>query len=259
MKGPARILVHPGFHKTGTSSLQHFLRRNRQALAPHAQLKLPGDLTEAKRAARYFSRTGKLLALSDFQSAMLRHLSDLDDRDLVISSEVLTGHCPGKHGIMDHSSGVTLIAALVAVIRELFPTTRVDLLLTTRDPDSWLASVWKHSLAGVRCTDDLQTFSSKYRDAADWEGIKTAVSKQCHVDQTSLSTLENWRDHRFGPAAPIIEWLNLPEQIKTGLHPAIHGNPGPDAETVQKMLDLNASDLPDKEVHMRKKALLDLG
>jgi hypothetical protein len=30
-----RVIVHAGYHKTGTTSLQDFLHRNRAALAPH--------------------------------------------------------------------------------------------------------------------------------------------------------------------------------------------------------------------------------
>ena len=39
---PARIVLHTGFHKTGTSTVQAFLRTNRKALLPVLAIRLKG-------------------------------------------------------------------------------------------------------------------------------------------------------------------------------------------------------------------------
>ena len=53
-----RILIHAGFHKTGTTSVQAALRRNREALAPWLRLRLPGQTRTLRQAARAALRRG---------------------------------------------------------------------------------------------------------------------------------------------------------------------------------------------------------
>ncbi|HAC50653.1 MAG TPA: hypothetical protein DCE85_15435, partial [Sulfitobacter sp.] len=52
---PRRIILHPGFHKTGTSSLQATLRANRTALKPHVALRLRWHMKDLLHATRGYS------------------------------------------------------------------------------------------------------------------------------------------------------------------------------------------------------------
>ncbi|MFT6684656.1 MAG: hypothetical protein ACJAQV_001833, partial [Loktanella salsilacus] len=48
------VIVHPGFHKTGTSSLQSWLGQNRRALKPYLSFYGKADFLTAGSAARIY-------------------------------------------------------------------------------------------------------------------------------------------------------------------------------------------------------------
>ena len=50
-EGPRRIVLHAGFHRTGTTSAQKTLRLNGSALWPRMALELPHRMTEVCSAA----------------------------------------------------------------------------------------------------------------------------------------------------------------------------------------------------------------
>ena len=56
-----QILLHPGFHKTGTSSMQHFLWINREVLEPYFDLRMFRHMKPVVRLASLFSRTNNPL------------------------------------------------------------------------------------------------------------------------------------------------------------------------------------------------------
>ena len=63
---PRRIVVHAGFHKTGTSTVQALLRDNREALKPYLRSMLKGGMTELLSAARGFSTWRDPVTLAKF-------------------------------------------------------------------------------------------------------------------------------------------------------------------------------------------------
>ncbi len=91
-----RILLHPGFHKTGTSSMQHFLWVNRAALAPHAHVMLLRHVQAVAKACMYFSTTLNPLALTDLvelmDAALAAHPPG-EGQDIVLSCEGFRAIC----------------------------------------------------------------------------------------------------------------------------------------------------------------------
>jgi hypothetical protein len=49
---PRRVILHAGFHKTGTTSVQEFLRANRSALKKHVAIRLKPQMRDLIHAAR---------------------------------------------------------------------------------------------------------------------------------------------------------------------------------------------------------------
>ena len=57
-----KIIIHAGFHKTGTTSLQQNLRANRAVLRPDIRLVLRPGMTALCESARAYSRSRAVTA-----------------------------------------------------------------------------------------------------------------------------------------------------------------------------------------------------
>lgn len=252
-----RILLHPGFHKTGTSSIQHFLWTNRQVLAPHAAPVMLRHLKPVVRMACRFSRFRNPLDLIDLVPALDQALAEAGirpDQDIVISCEGLLGHLPGWPGVATYDAAPTLIAAYAGYLQDRYPGADLQIVLTTRDADGWLFSAYRHHLRGQRMTLSADEFAAQYATAADLGGAAAAIVAAVDVPVRTID-LADMRGHPGGPGGALCDLLDLPETTRARLRPVGQGNIGPDAGLWQRFLDLNRSTLADRAVHAEKARL----
>ena len=89
-----KIVLHAGFHKTGTTTVQNALKTNRSTLAPEIHILLKNDLTGLIGATKgYSSSLDPLdLALISFETAQVAQTLR-DHHAVIISAESLCGHC----------------------------------------------------------------------------------------------------------------------------------------------------------------------
>src|SRR3989338_5710108 len=170
-----RIILHAGFHKTGTSSLQAILARHRAALLPHARLVLHDEMADVLKRATRFAVGGDPFDLAGFNAAFValcERLATEGHQTLILSCEGLSGRTPGKKGINDYSAALPLAQAMSACVKAVFGAkAEQHFLYTTRDAESWLYSAWRHNLAGYRVTEDLDSFRSTCAKAADFPAL----------------------------------------------------------------------------------------
>ncbi|HCP80315.1 MAG TPA: hypothetical protein DIT67_01530, partial [Octadecabacter sp.] len=153
-----RIFLHSGFHKTGTSSIQAFLAKNRDILKPFVKILLLDELPDVVRLSTRFSVSKHPLDLFDFQEAFCAFASNLahssDARPILISCEGLSGRSPGKKGITTYKAATLIAQSMIGALEaEFSDSLDLSLIFTTREPNSWLKSVYKHNLHGYRITD----------------------------------------------------------------------------------------------------------
>jgi hypothetical protein len=109
----APILIHAGFHKTGTSTVQKFLQHNRPALNPHMALGLKWKMKDILHAARGFSTWRDPVTLMKFTrrfDAFVAAHYGVKRRGLFLSAEELCGHMPGRGDLRDYSAAPLLMA-----------------------------------------------------------------------------------------------------------------------------------------------------
>ena len=87
---PRRLILHAGFHKTGTSTVQQVLRTNRATLKKHLALRLKPQMKDLLHATRGYSTWRDPVSLAKAQarfSDLLTGLPGMPRRTLVISAE----------------------------------------------------------------------------------------------------------------------------------------------------------------------------
>ncbi|MGB0968887.1 MAG: hypothetical protein ACPGUX_11930 [Halocynthiibacter sp.] len=247
-----RVLLHLGFHKTGTTTAQAFLRENfriiRQVCVPVLRRKMKTLYPEATE----FSRTGQERELRRFRrkfTALLEELPLQDDLQVLISEENLIGQMPGKFDVWSYDTAPILLGSMLECIRDIFPEpAEVTVLFSTRDAESWARSVWKHTLLADRLTLDLKTMREKLKPASDHQAVLSDLRKEFPKIIFVENNLTSLDDTEFGPATPMVDWLRMPPELRQTLRRIAPQNTSPTMEMAQHLLDLNRSDLNDDEL-----------
>lgn len=255
---PRRVIVHAGFHKTGTTSAQRFLLANGKYIWPRCAMVLPGRLRggAATLAVRY-SRFPTKVLLDSFAAdlrATLAAINAGEKRSILISDENLAGRMPGRDGQVGYTATPALMAQAEQVIHDVFGTSDITYHFTTRQPDDWLHSTYRHNLRTSRLTLDWDDYAAGFGPAADLDGVVRAVQEAVtgRVQAADLGAL----DGPEGPAAPLLDLIALPDHLRRNLAPNPMQNQGPDTGLAAQLLDLNRSALSDDAVAAAKALLL---
>ena len=252
------ILFHPGFHRTGTSSIQHFLWRNHESLAPHVQLMMLRHLKPVVRLCAHFSTTKNpldLLEMSELLDTAFTERALPDTNNLIISCEGLSGHMPGRNGVDDYSAAPLLIQYFVSYLQERFPDARVRVILSTRDSESWLRSVYRYQLRATRLTLDEDTFVARFAQVADFDTLLSDIATLLEETEVLFLPLEEAKNLSSGPGGALIQQIELPTFLRQSLVTVSAGNEGPDAAMQAEFLRLNQSELGNSEVATLKQGL----
>ncbi|MDQ2090680.1 hypothetical protein [Marimonas arenosa] len=255
-----QILVHAGFHKTGTTSVQQTLRENRGLLKERVVLALPWKLKPLLHAARAWSAYRDPLSLAKFThraEAFVAELPPLRHRGLIMCSEELSGHLPGRGGIPDYRGAVPLMGELTRALRRRFPDHDLRVVYSTRAPDAWLESAYWEQVKSSSQTMSLAAFRDQYTRAADFNPVLAAIRRAIAPASLESFALEDCAADRLGPAAPLLRLAGLDDAVCAGLTPLPPANTRLAQEALDHLLDLNRTHPDSADRAAAKQAYLD--
>ncbi len=252
-----KVVIHQGFHKTGTTTLQKTLSKNREYLKDRVNVLLPDDLQEASLAARRYAIAPKDRTLRNFGAIVreaLKPFADQGGKPLLISNEEFAGLIPGRKGVWSYEQTHVLSKALLDEVSRLTDAgDRIIFLFTTRNAADWIRSKYWQNLRSHRIREDLSQYGKALQQGADLEAVVRrvieAVSPRAEVESVNVSSLD---DHDF----PLIKALSILNVRSDRLITSDNRNVQPAGGT-DYFLDLNRSNLSDEEVAAAKRAYLD--
>lgn len=261
--GPVRVIVHAGFHKTGTSSLQDYLDRHREALAPHLAYYGKAQMPAVDAAARAYGQRPFPWRLATFRVALRSFLSDVPEAPLIVlSRESFSGRMPGQRDWLGRRvvrfapAAIPLARALAAEITDRFgPATRVEFLYTIRDRERWLRSLYGHILRVSPLKDDFETFRARFPAALSPEAEARHIAATLAPIPVHTAALEATAPSPAGPAQAIFDLVDLPADVTAALPPARRWNVGQREEVEAEFLALNRSALRRKRLRDAKEAI----
>lgn len=235
---PRRIVIHAGFHKTATSSVQQVLRGNRAVLKPHLRSVLKWGMRDLLHAARGYSTWRDPLTLTKFARrfrTLLTEHADMPRRTLCLSAEELSGHMPGREGIATYAAAPDLAAEMARIAQETCPEAETLFYYSTRAPEDWLRSAYWEHVKSSSLTLDFDAFRAQFPDAADLDAIvdRVATAQPCPVHRARIE------DHRAAPAAPLLRLCGVPQDTIAALPPTPVANPRPNPDTLTALLEAN--------------------
>lgn len=253
-----RIILHAGFHKTGTTSLQQTLRANRRRLAPEFRLVLRPGMTALCEAARGYSerRDDLNLGLVKYEAALLAERLQRDPADtILISSEDLSGHMPGRRGLRDYSAAPKLMQALALAFDTALPEDELVFFFTTREAESWLRSCYTQHLKASRLPLDADDYMKRFAGSASLESIVAQVAKALPRHAVLQAALEDHKARPLGPAEALLDVAGVPDARRGRLKYLPPANTAPPAEIQARLLELNRSALSQSALQEAKRAL----
>lgn len=250
-----RIILHAGFHKTGTTSVQQFLRANRAPLRRHLRLftRLGQEpLCDAVRAFSIQHDPVDRAVLAAEWGRFLAALDPDDPRPVLMSSEDLAGHMPGRHGLTHYDAAATILADLAAMLPA---DATLTVAFSLRDMPAWRRSCWAQHVRATRHAGDLDAYMTPVTDlAGDARAVAIALAGHAQVVTWAL---EDQATARFGPVTPLLALVALPDRVLARLKPPVLANPTlPDA-ALAELLALNRSALDRAALAAAKRVVID--
>jgi len=253
-----QLVVHPGFHKTGTTSLQDALTANRSLLAPHVEVITRAEMPAVCRTAKAYCETRDALDLGFFcyeLACLLSERAPDDPRPLLLTSEDLAGLMPGRRGATGYGAAPDLAAAIVRVTAEVAGSeARPAFYISTRR-HGWLQSLYWQLLLRDRLRLEQAEFKRLYRAAADLDSAARTVANAVTPCPVTVRALEDMTGP-LGPMDPVLDLLDLPQDLRGRLAPPTLRNTRGGPKLRARMLKVNRSDLSDRQALVRRRRML---
>lgn len=253
-----RIIIHAGFHKTGTTSLQQTLRANRAALRPDIRLVLRPGMASLCECARAYSRSREDydLGLVKYEAAMLmERLAEEQATTIVISSEDLSGHMPGRHGLHGYGAAPHLMRALSVAVKAVAPDNELSFFFTTRQADPWLRRCYAQHLRSSRMVLDESDYIKPLKSSAEHDKFITLVRKEVPEHTVMDAAIEDYIDRPLGMADAVLDQLHISMDRRAGLQSSAAPKAAFSPDLLTELLALNRSDLDDTALRKAKRAL----
>ncbi len=260
-----RIILHAGFHKTGTTSLQDSLRVNAARLAPLWRVNTRADdhaLCAVLDSARDYSVSGDDEDLAMVSAGTVLWLSHLDlkpGEGLLASSEDFAGHMPGKMGVKHYGAAAKVLRHVVETMRLFYQgRVQVDVVFTTRAPDPWLRSLYFQQAKHLDMKLDFADFCRAIPKAADHEAAVLKVGRKLGRTPVHLFALEDYADRKLGPAEAMFALARLPSDLLASLVPISprNSNPSGGIALAEALARLNRQGLPSHVLRRAKEDLI---
>lgn len=258
-----RVIVHAGFHKTGTSSLQAYLGRHRTTFSPWFAYYGPGEFADAGAKSRIYAQHPFPWRLAAFRRAFRRFLDGIADAPtIVLSRENFSGNMPGHRDwrgrtLMDfRTAAVPLMRVIRAELERRFgPDVAIELLYTTRARDGWIGSVYGHLLRSIHLTETRDAFAARLAATPALDAEASAIAAAVGLPVT-IRALEDLGQSRPGPALAVLEMTGVPATAWAALPPAGRANEGQSAAMAEAFLVLNRSGKSKPELKRRKDEMI---
>lgn len=254
-----RVIVHAGFHRTGTTSIQHMMQRNARKLARHFRILTRRQMPALCEAARAWSVSNDPadLALVTFELAqILEPLAKSDTRALVLSSEDLSGHMPGRFHLTGYDAAPTLMATIQRTVQTCLPDADLAFFFTTRATAPWLHSTWAQHVRAIRFTEPRDAYIARMAPHTDLPAQVARIADTVTAPVHS-ARLEDSKDTPFGPFTPLLDLMQAPQELRAKLTALPPSNPSFPDPVLAKFIALNQSDLSRAELAEAKKALME--
>lgn len=251
-----RLIFHTGFHKTGTTSLQHTLRDNAEVICPHLRVFTNTQLRQLANATLAYSTDISPKSLKRMRILLQEFLMSLDSDDprpVLVSSEDLCGHLPGHFNVKTYAAASVLMRALTNTVRRtLGNEPDLHFALSTRRPESWLRSCYNHNLRALRLTDTFEDYAARYKPAANLAQSISEIRARVGPTPVHVLPMEEAFQDPYGLLSPVLSIAGVSASLLQTLSIAPHSNRSEPPDLLTLYREANGSNFSDNTVRNMK-------
>lgn len=210
-----RLVVHPGFRKAGSTSIQALMKVNRERLAPHLRVHPRDALTEPwRKLAMKYCAGDRPKALDEIRAcaARLREEIDLSGPPVAISDENLIG------SRVYNRAGETLTdwaVRILPILEEAFAGVPMAFVFYTREREAWLKSAWNQEVRLQFQTKAYPRWRAAVPEAFTWDAAEAAIRGALSSPVTFLRLEDEAAAGVTG--ATLLRTAGVPEAVIAGL------------------------------------------
>lgn len=234
-----RVILHLGFHKTGSSSVQELLRANRDRLAPRIACLIRKDpeLRGLEAACKAFDRAPNLLTRARLRRQWRRLTGRLEDaaaETVIVSSEDLMGRIPSER---DAAAIYSNSATIIGTLQGATPEVELHAVFYTRDGAAWRDSLYRHLVRTRSLGMSPEAFAALEKFRAPDDALRQAAERVGAEVRGGLSLLcfEDDLDTRLGPGTALLTLAGVSAAELAALRPVAQQNVGIDAHRVAEI------------------------
>ncbi len=170
-----RLVIHLGLHKTGSSSLQHWLLRHQTVLDPHlACYNLADGSSNSIKFAAQALVLGQL-TMAGYRQHVTEWLPVFDAIEhpaILLTDEGLLGLPIGSVTGDYHETGFYPFAAsIVEVFAEVFVEYDPIFVVMQRDTETWLRSIHNQMYRQGYASNNFDEFAADHAGKIDWSSL----------------------------------------------------------------------------------------
>lgn len=219
-QGRRRLIVHLGVQKTGSTSIQRYLRRNSAALTGRLVVRTPEEGSPMRplgRAAVAFSLDpvpGRAQALQDAFRDVLAELPG-GDAPVLVSHENLAGAMPGNGG---ETRLYPLLPRIAVLLDDAAAGFAAEFVVYTRNQKAWRPSVWAQAVRtdGYRCS--LPEFEAQTAELPGWGDLVRRLGAEVGAARVTRFRLEDEADP-LRPGRQLLRHAGLEDALIDALEP----------------------------------------
>ncbi len=252
-----RFILHAGFHKTATTTLQHFLKENGEILSAQYSLWVSEFIKPISNKASKFSmqRDYEILTeMTERLSVYLEEEAKLHDLDVICSHEDFSGQLPGRSKSNNNYDAIfETLPALCETIKKSGLFTEIIVYFSTRDYTKWIESLYWHLIQSTNLRLELKTFKKQHRSFPDLEDIVTNIRKIMPELTIISANIDDYSTAEFGATTPFIDLIDPPMKIRENLQNIPRRRVRLPLEASLKLLKLNQDETLKNKVRQEQK------
>lgn len=230
MSPTKRVIFHLGYHKTGSTSIQFWLRDNLPALSQHIALySVIGDSANALKVPANLLSMG-VIGPKVF-SARAREWADmcrdLPQETVIITDESLPGLPLGVRQQGYHETRIYPAAAQVAgLLAEAFREFDPIFVVFEREKQAWLRSIHNEMVKQDRVEEDFDEYLDLYKPDVRWDQLREAMAQAIAeaTDGHGQLIAYSFEEEFAKPAVADMKFfklLDLPEEVLARCAPTL--------------------------------------
>lgn len=262
----AKITVHCGFHKTGSTYIQETIESNRGHVEDVLTLfnREAGETAKVRRTCIDFAMEAPGVGEADVVAAFRSFLPAIErrrDRPALLTDESFVGPQIG-HLVPMGPRGVRTLGiyprfeAIAACMLEAFAGHETRLFFYTRNEEPWIDSLYNQVVKHSRLTMSKRAFRALFPEDFAWSDLAARLHARVDPARVTFCDMAEDAGTRIGVGTRLLREAGLPEERLARLIPVGRKNVSVPEDRLNWVILLNRLNLNDRLHRRLRKVVL---